>query len=245
MDESIISTQNNRVDTEENLYRKSFISIQETSWRQSQEIPSSVPTTWDKEEIVDLNGIQLNTKVNNVVRFVEKLPLKRYQKSAGFYSSYLKNFIPPTWDEENLSYRYQIINNKNNEILPFSLGKPVIDSASGVLRFLDENILKALDLSLNYPISISFYKYNGILGFFGSQEGEALPFSDEYWLLLNRNQTSIKAKFLLDKLSKSTSFNLVEDDSGYQENLKNVLLLQSNFKETFYHEINLDGGVWI
>lgn len=119
-------------------------------WTQSDLIPSTAPTL-----VADA--------ISGTVQYKENVILTPVPGAAGaFQSDDLKDVIPFNFDNIG-SYNYAVKDN-GGVTIPFGLGDWLVDGDTGTLTFYGT-------IPANMPPTITFYKYIGTKGDFGSGSG--------------------------------------------------------------------------
>lgn len=236
-----IQTEITRVEPENNIQKIGDIITNKTAWREAEKIPTKAPTEFSDTEVLEIRGVEVTKYKNGVVARYDKLPLKRFQKSDTFISEYLKNLIPPMWDPEEWSYKIVFYYGDTLEEVPFGMGNPIVDNAAGSVTFDHDFVERLVDQ--NIPLYVSFFRYEGILGFYGSVDEETFPRRDDLALIKSADNFNITGRFVLD-LDKSDYFTLPHGDGEYHDKHNTVVLVE-NFQATFDKLISIDGGCYI
>ena len=239
-----VSLEKIRVDPENNISRYGPIVTNKTAWRDTDSIPSTAPNSnWDKTETLKIGDLEFTKKTSGIVSLYEKLPIKLYQKSNAFYSEYLQNLIPPSWDTLNQSYKVIFYNSETGNEVPYGMGNPKIDNSAGIILF-DEDYLKSLSTSTTYPLLISFYRYEGVIGFYGSIDEERFPRRDNLPLIKSADDYSKTARFVIKGTQSDNYYTLPNGDGGFLGE-HNTIVLEDNFQAVFDRFISIDGGTFI
>ena len=227
----------------------------EQIWRDGLSIPTLAPTLSDYQTVETSEGsyeyaeyaIQYATKSVSIMKHFKNLPLTRVQGTTTcYYSENLVDIIPYNFDKVNHSYVWHIYLNDLPSELNYGVGGVRVDRASGILSF-DEEFVKEIDID---KVSITFYKYTGRKGFFGTTLEEDLPFSDDKSLLFKADNPAIESSI------KSRG---AEGVNGYilppvqpqmytkdtTDSACGVLLLQENLNSTLDNICVLDGGIFL
>ena len=199
-------------------------------------------------------------KVNNLVKKVVKLPLTRVTGTLNsFKNVYLKNIIGREFDQyedESRSWQWKLYDANDNE-LAYGMGDPYVDSASGTITFRSSAFCDTLTKDSKFYIS--FYKYVGRTGFFGSDQGIGLPFRDDLILLKDADSEDRTALFRLYGDNSNTVYilpkpNLTEDNVtglGYvgrkndvEGDSVGVIVLEENFNDVSWEIGKTNGGLY-
>jgi len=117
------------------------------------------------------------TSDNKIIKRFIKLELEYINGSAigtnslnysgiSFYSEHLKNAISFSTDNISGSYLYKLYRKSGEQII-FGEGNWLVDNNGGIVTFyssMNTNLSIENHIDINKPISISFYKYVGVMG---------------------------------------------------------------------------------
>lgn len=199
-------------------------------------------------------------KTMPLVKKVEKLELSRVTGVENVWQNdELKNMIGREFDDENLNSEnsWQFILYSDGNELSYGVGEPLIDIRTGVLKFRDDKFLEAVK---DETISITFYKYVGRTGFFGSDSGADLPIRDDIALLKSSANDNVKARFHLSGAEGETAYilpkagnhfvarTLVVDEYGKTKAVSSnegTVMLEENYQEIDWNIGLHNGGVWL
>lgn len=233
-------TNENKLDSEEIRTMGKQISPNQI-WRDGQLIPGSPNgLTWDLEtdyKAVSLSGraYTYDTYIYSVnslkeanyngilIRKYVKLPLLPYQGNDHIYfdmQGALIDLIDRSFDgldNESGSWQYYLeysTDGTNMIRLPYGAGNTIVDISSGLLYFRDKDWVKDnLNKYNEYPqIYITFYKYVGRKGFFGSKEGLSLPFEDVNPLLKSKDNHKKTVRFNVSTKTEGEHVYNIGDD---------------------------------
>lgn len=219
------------------------------------------------EQKSDINGDYTSSmcifmdgaKPHNLIEKIIKLPLNRVQGTLNCFSNpNFKNVIGREFDKYNTeekSWQYKLYN-QNDEELPYNIGEQEVSPESGTLKFLEKEFCETLTKDTKF--FVSFYRYVGDTGFFGSQLGIRLPFRDDLVLLKDSKNEDRTALFKLHGDNTNTIYvlpkpNLKWNDEkglGYhgRENETEhtgIIMLEENYNDIVW-EIGIhDGGLFL
>lgn len=214
-----------------------------------------------------------NTILPLITHFINYPLTNKIEGSDGcsYQDDNLKNFFGEEFDEsvgQLDSWRETIcLENKGEKIpLGYKVGDPIIDPETGVLTFRNKAAITSL--LKTYPESkflISFYKYSGKKGVFGSEEGESLPFADDTPLIKNASNDRTTATFKVrGNADNNSNYVLPPVNLSYDkykgkglygrdkvnaefEGLPNtgVVVLEENLNDIIWETGKIDGGLYI
>ncbi len=211
-----------------------------TAWRNAEDIPLQVPTEgWSVEEEKLIDGFIYKYSTNGIIAKIVDLPVQRVNLSQTFFSEELKNLIPPAWDDTTFSYKVKFKNTNTNKEITDGLGNPVIDNSAGTITF-DKDFTDRL-LDIPYPLTVSFYKYVGIIGFYGSLDEEQFPRLDNLPLIRSALDHTITGRFILADSNTDNFYTLPKTDGSYQEE-GTTIIIQQNLQDVLNKSMNIDGG---
>ena len=202
-----------------------------------------------------------------LIKKIEHLPLQKVEGTKDtYFNKELINLIGREFDsdpnDKTKSWQYTIYS--GDTPLAYDAGKPIIDIATGVLRFRSEEFVANIK---DDKFFISFYKYVGRTGFLGSENNEQdsysgidIPFRDDIKHFKDADDDKITATFRLEgeegntvyilpsASGKYNSNNIWVNDKGETQPLDSkvgTVVLQENYQDTDW-EIGLhNGGVWL
>lgn len=200
-----------------------------------------------------------NFKTAPIVKKIEKLKLLKVEGAEAYQDDELKNLIGKEFDDDSISIddSWQYVLYADTNKLSYGVGKPQIDSETGVLKFLDKAFAAAVE---NEDIFITFYKYVGATGFFGSNNGADLPFKDDIALIESAANDKIKAHFYLNGSEGDTSYilpksgghfigrTMTTDEYGKTKAVSSnegTVMLEENYQEIDWNIGLHNGGVWL
>lgn len=230
--------------------------IQQQIWRDSMMIPKMAPS---------LDGVLLHDEVNEfgpyqyaimkrffagsanhtLIKYYDKLPLGRVKGTLNCYSAEdFKDIITDTFGK---SYNPILFLDGNK--LAFGVGDPILDETAGVLYLRDKDFLDKIKDS---QLSISFYKYTGRKGTFGTdiEGGGELPFHDNVPHFMNANTLANTATFKVRGDKENTNYILPPDNGKWydkgDESDTNVLVTQENIEDVLWRgNVKISGGAWV
>lgn len=202
-----------------------------------------------------------------LVKKIERLPLEKVKGTDDtFYNKELVNLIGREFDNDPTDKKksWQYILYSDTTELSYDAGSPIIDVASGCLRFRNKDFIKNIT---NETFYISFYKYIGRTGFLGSKNnnqdpygGFDIPFRDDikhFKDASNDNRTAtLKVEgydgntiYVFPKSNMFFNDDNCEVDSYGALTVKNVnkgtVMLQENYQEIDWRIGKHNGGVWL
>lgn len=264
--------ENERLPLEEPITTKGETISPEQIWRDGALIPSSPKElTFVKDPAYGESGVatdkygtyfyEVSTftdgeTVNKLVEHIGSLLLSREDGTLNVYSNgLLKDIIGREFDADNSSEEDSwnpVITIDGNPIA-YGVGHPLFDSAAGTLTFRDEQFAKDIfdeDCS-NSKVYVTFYRYAGRKGFFGSNLGIDLPFRDDYALLKNAKSNKTTATFKVNGDEGNTVYVLPKAQGGYTghddsiEGKSGVIMLEENYNDIVWNIGVHDGGLYI
>jgi len=201
-----------------------------------------------------------------LVKKIERLPLQKVRGTKDtYFNKDLINLIGREFDsdpnDKAKSWQYTIYS--GNTALAYDAGKPIIDIATGVLRFRSEEFVANIE---DDEFFISFYKYIGRTGFLGSENNEQdvyggidIPFRDDIKHFKDADNDERTATFRLEGEIGNTIYvlpnaaevydgaNIVVDEyqqtTSINKNL-GIVMLQENYQEIDWNIGLHNGGVW-
>ena len=198
-------------------------------------------------------------KPHNLVEKIIKLPLNRVPGTLNCFSnSNFKNVIGREFDSgddaEN-SWRYKLYNSDKEE-LAYGVGDQYVDSASGTLIFKEKSFCDSLTKDSKFYVS--FYRYAGETGFFGSESGIRLPFRDDLTLLKDAESEKRTALFKLHGDYTNTIYVLPKPNFDWDEirglgyhgrdealATHGVIMLEENYNDIDWEIGRHDGGLYM
>jgi len=202
-----------------------------------------------------------------LIKKIEHLPLQKVEGTKDtYFNKELINLIGREFDsdpnDKTKSWQYTIYS--EDTPLAYDAGKPIIDIATGVLRFRSEEFVANIK---DDKFFISFYKYVGRTGFLGSENNEQdsysgidIPFRDDIKHFKDADDDKRTSTFRLEgeegntvyilpsASGKYNSNNIWVNDKGETQPLDSkvgTVVLQENYQDTDW-EIGLhNGGVWL
>ena len=175
------SSTNTHIPYYQEVYESNFTIIPDKQIL-SNKIPEIAPSelinaTLDDEGNILEGSIIGKTSNNNIIKRFIKLELEYVNGSAigtnssnysgiSFYSEHLKNAISFSTDNVSGSYLYNLYRKSGEEII-FGEGNWLVDNNGGIVTFyssMNTNLPLSSHIDINKPISISFYKYVGVMG---------------------------------------------------------------------------------
>lgn len=180
------------------------------------------------------------TSNNKIIKRFIKLELEYVSGSAigtnssnysgiSFYSDNLKNAISFSTDNISGSYLYNLYRKSGEEII-FGEGNWIVDNNGGVVTFyssMNTNLGIENHIDINKPISISFYKYVGVMGM-----GQLDLSEDGMNLSGNIN---ISENLTVGGNSNLININLF-NHTEFPENPKNIIIKYNN--DLMYYDNN-------
>ena len=238
-------------------------------WRDGALIPGS-PSECSFSTLtqkLDQNGDYLSSmhifmdgaKPHNLVEKIIKLPLNRVPGTLNCFSNpNFKNVIGREFDSgddaEN-SWQYKLYNSDNEE-LAYGVGDQYVDSASGTLIFKEKSFCESLTKDSKFYVS--FYRYAGETGFFGSESGIRLPFRDDLTLLKDAESEERTALFKLHGEYTNTIYILPKPNFDWDEirglgyhgrdealATHGVIMLEENYNDIDWAIGRHDGGLYM
>lgn len=216
--------------------------------------------------LVSYNYFKDGQTVHSLVEKIERLPLQRVRGTKDtYFNKELINLIGREFDsdpnDKAKSWQYTIYS--GNTALAYDAGKPIIDIATGVLRFRSKEFVENIQ---DDEFFISFYKYIGRTGFLGSENngqdvygGIDIPFRDDIKHFKDADNDDRTATFRLEGQVGNTIYvlpnaaevydgtNLAVDEyqqtTSINKNLGTVML-QENYQEIDWNIGLHNGGVW-
>lgn len=241
VENNYLETEKGRVEPENNIQKIGQVISNRTAWREIEKIPSIAPSEFDTVETIYVRGVEVFKYKTGVVAFYEKVPLTRFQKSDTFTSEFLKNLIPPMFDPQNWSYKVTLYYGEKLQEVPFGMGNPRIDNVAGSITF-DHDFVENLPNTI-IQLYVSFYRYEGIIGFYGSVDEETFPRRDDLPLIKSAENFDVTGRFVL-RSDQSEFYSLPKGDGVYH-NDPNTVVLNENFQATFDKLIQIDGGIYL
>ena len=175
------SSTNRNIPYYQEVYESNFTVIPDKQIL-SNKIPEVAPSelvnaTLDDEGYTLEGSVIGKTSINKVIKRFIKLELEYVNGSAigtnssnysgiSFYSEHLKNAISFSTDNISGSYLYKLYRKSGEEII-FGEGNWLVDNNGGIITFyssMNTNLSIENHIDINKPISISFYKYVGVMG---------------------------------------------------------------------------------
>lgn len=198
-------------------------------------------------------------KPHNLVEKIVKLPLNRVPGTLNcFANPNFKNVIGREFDsgdDESDSWQYKLYNSDGEE-MAYGVGDQSVDNASGTIIFREKSFTDTL--SKDSMFYVTFYRYSGDTGFFGSGEGIRLPFRDDLTLLKDSDSEDRTALFRLHGENTNTVYilpkpNLDWDEIkglGYHgrdeaEATHGVIMLEENYNDIDWEIGRHDGGLYL
>ena len=198
-------------------------------------------------------------KPHNLVEKIIKLPLNRVTGTLNCFSNpNFKNVIGREFDSgddaEN-SWQYKLYNSDKEE-LAYGVGDQYVDSASGTLIFKEKSFCDSLTKDSKFYVS--FYRYAGDTGFFGSESGIRLPFRDDLTLLKDAESEERTALFKLHGDYTNTVYVLPKPNLDWDEirglgyhgrdealATHGVIMLEENYNDIDWEIGRHDGGLYM
>ncbi len=243
-------------------------------WRDGSMIPGS-PNDIEFAPNIEEDGVSVayfyfnnGSTVLPLIKKVERLPLQKVEGTKdSYFSKDLINLIGREFDsdpnDKTKSWQYTIYS--GDTALAYDAGKPIIDIATGVLRFRSEEFVT--NIKDDDEFFISFYKYVGRTGFLGSENNEGsyngidIPFRDDIKHFKDADDNERTSTFRLKGELGNTIYilpsasgkynsndNIYVNDKGETQPLDSkvgTVVLQENYQDTDW-EIGLhNGGVWL
>ena len=201
------------------------------------------------------------------VKKIERLPLYKIRGTeAAYFNKELKNIISRAFDldhnDKAKSWQYIIYSGTTE--LAYDVGRPFIDTATGVLRFRSKEFIENITDDEFY---ITFYKYIGRFGFLGSQNnnqdnygGVDLPFRDDIKHFKNATNDDTTATIKVEGLKGNTIYVMPKSDMFFNDDnynlddygvlsvkdpYKGTVMLQENYQEIDWNIGAHNGGVWL
>ena len=243
-------------------------------WRDGALIPGS-PDDLDFGIPDNENGILVfysyikdGQTTHSLVKKIERLPLQKVQGTKdSYFNENLVNLIGREFDKDPndkaKSWQYTIFS--GTTALAYDAGKPIIDIATGVLRFRSKEFVE--NINDDDEFFITFYKYIGRTGFLGSGNnsqdlygGIDIPFRDDIKHFKDATNDERTATFrvrgelgnTIYVLPNVASFyegtNIEVDELGNASSInKNygTVMLQENYQEIEWNIGLTNGGVWL
>lgn len=175
------SSTNTNIPYYQEVYESNFTIIPDKQIL-SNKIPDIAPSelinaTLDDEGNLLEGSVIGKTSDSKIIKRFIKLELEYVNGSAigtnssnysgiSFYSEHLKNAISFSTDNITGSYLYNLYRKSGEEII-FGEGNWLVDNNGGIVTFyssMNANLSVASHIDINKPISISFYKYVGVMG---------------------------------------------------------------------------------
>lgn len=261
------SSETGRLAYEETALTKGAAVLPQQIWRDGKLIPSdSAPGILATETVHDgstsfkygeWTGKVVEKKA--ILAKYEKVPLKRVKGTKYVYcSAFLANSIPDLFAPDgSYSHKMYIMKAGAYQKMGYMLGNPRIDQATGFVEFRDTDYIDAVDLdpASEYPFAISFYRYIGHTGFFGSESGIYGPFKDDLVHLRKADDDSATAQFLVRGGPKASKYVLPQIggtgqapgffyEKGQNESDAGVVVLQENINEVLWNVGDIDCGIY-
>lgn len=198
-------------------------------------------------------------KPHNLVEKIIKLPLNRVPGTLNCFSNpNFKNVIGREFDsgdDEDSSWQYKLYNSDGEE-LAYGVGDQYVDSASGTLIFKEKSFCESLTKDSKFYVS--FYRYVGDTGFFGSESGIRLPFRDDLTLLKDAKSEERTALFKLHGEYTNTIYVLPKPNLNWDEirglgyhgrdealATHGVIMLEENYNDIDWEIGRHDGGLYM
>lgn len=211
------------------------------TWREANRIPEEeLPLNWVGSSIM-VDNKTVNITTSGVVAYYEKLPVYKIPGRNAYQSEYFKNIIPPEYTL-NRMYKINLYDSSLNE-LPFDIGNPTIDNRNGVIYFNREFSNNIQEESLLY---FSFYRYVGVIGFYGSVEEEQFPLIDTLPLIKDADDYNNKARFIIEgHKSDGDNYYFLPDTENISTEKTNERLITEKTLIPTLKNYKVDGGVFM
>lgn len=230
--------------------------IQQQIWRDSMMIPENAPSLegvllhdgtneFGTYKYAIMKRFFAGTSNHNLISYFDKLPLGRIKGTSNCYSA--EDFKDIITDVFGKSYCPILFLDGNK--LAYGVGDPILDETAGVLYFKDKDFVESIKDS---QISISFYKYTGRKGTFGSDidGGGELPFRDNMPHFINSENLTNTATFKVRGDKDNTNYVLPPDNGKWYDKKDEadtaVLVTQENIEDVIWKEnVKISGGAWV
>jgi len=260
------SVEDYRLPYEEDLVTKGQIVLPQQIWRDGKLIPLSAPSIMATETVADGSisfkygewaGLIIEKKA--ILAKYEKVPLKRIKGTNYLYcSAFVSNIIPDLFSTDG-TYNHKLFLMKAGvyQKMSYMLGNPEIDQTTGIIKFKDSTYIDSLNIDSNieYPFAISFYRYIGHTGFFGSDSGIYGPFKDDLVHLRKADDDTTTAQFIVRGGPKNSKYILPQigkdnNPTGFYyqktegESEDGVIVVQENINEVLWNIGDIDCGIY-
>lgn len=235
-------------------------------WRDGKLIPSDTAPSILATETVQDGSVSFKygewtgkiVEKKAILAKYEKVPLKRIPGTSMFYcSAFLANAIPDFFAADgSYAHKMYLLKDGSYKKMAYMLGKPSIDPATGFVEFKDSDYVNSLGLgSIEYPFAISFFRYVGHTGFFGSDMGIYGPFKDDLVHLRKADDDTATAQFIVRGGAKNSQYILPPIGDGavptgmfYSKSTAEagagVVVLQENINEVLWQIGDIDCGIY-